>query len=367
MRLIIEPDDGVAPLLTAIKGAKTSAEIVIFRFDHDELESALSSAAARGVKVQALIAAISRGDEENLRKLEMRFLEAGITVARTADDLSRYHDKLLIIDRRVLYALSFNYTRLDIDQSRGFGIITRNATLVQEAVKLFEADCQRTPYSPTVDTFIVSPANSRRTLTMFLKNAKEQLLIYDPEISDEDMIDILHDRSGAGVDVRIIGRVTERGQLSVRELAGLRLHTRTIICDGRRAAVGSQSLRSAELDGRREVGLIVSERRVVKRLMDTFEADWAAAETPVVGDSAANDTTTAEEVTEREATKKAVKIFVKELGPLTTTVRKAVKRAVANAGEAVLEDKTVKTSLKKVVKKAVKGAVNDAVNDLKKP
>ena len=102
-------------------------------------------------------------------------------------------------------------------------------------------------------------------------------------------------------------------------------------------------------------------------MMDTFEADWAAAETPVVGDSAANDTTTAEEVTEREATKKAVKIFVKELGPLTTTVRKAVKRAVANAGEAVLEDKTVKTSLKKVVKKAVKGAVNDAVNDLKKP
>lgn len=44
-----------------------------------------------------------------------------------------------------------------------------------------------------------------------------------------------------------------------------------------------------------------------------------------------------------------------------------MKRAVANAGEAVLEDKAVQISLKKVVKKAVKEAVNDAVHDLKRP
>jgi phosphatidylserine/phosphatidylglycerophosphate/cardiolipin synthase-like enzyme len=86
---------------------------------------------------------VNRDGEKNLRQLETRFLQAGITVARSADDLIRYHDKLIIIDRRILYILSFNFTHQDIDHSRGFGIVTKNATLVQEAVKLFEADCAR--------------------------------------------------------------------------------------------------------------------------------------------------------------------------------------------------------------------------------
>jgi hypothetical protein len=43
---------------------------------------------------------------------------------------------------------------------------------------------------------------------------------------------------------------------NVQKLAGQRLHTRTIVRDRRQAFVGSQSLRTAELDARRELGLI---------------------------------------------------------------------------------------------------------------
>ena len=118
MKLLIQPGDGVAPLVEAINGAKSRVEIAIFRFDRNEIEKALANAAARGVFVHALIAYTNRGGERNLRKLEMRLLEAGITVARTADDLIRYHDKYLIIDRRELFLLSFNFTYLDIDHSR---------------------------------------------------------------------------------------------------------------------------------------------------------------------------------------------------------------------------------------------------------
>jgi phospholipase D-like protein len=95
----------------------------------------------------------------------LRLLDAGITVSRTADDLVRYHDKLLIIDRRVLYALSFNFTHLDIDHSRGFGIITKKAQLVEEALKLFDADVARRPYEAGADNFVVSPVNARKQLT----------------------------------------------------------------------------------------------------------------------------------------------------------------------------------------------------------
>ena len=365
MKLIIEPADGVRPLLTAINSAKKSVEIAVFRFDRKDIESALKAAATRGVKVTALIAFANRGGERSLRQLELRWLDAGIIVARTSDDLVRYHDKYILIDRRVLCMLSFNFTHLDIARSRGFGIVTTDARWVREAARLFRADCTRTTYSPKTDTFVVSPASSRKVLGTFLKRAKTQLLIYDPKISDKEMLRILQERAKAGVEIRVIGSVAGRPQFDVKRLAGMRLHTRTIIRDRHQAFIGSQSLRIAELDSRRELGLIVQDAKAVKSLIETFESDWArtsAHTAPVRAKEpdAPMDEPTA--VSEKEA-EKAVQVLTKELDPLAVSVKQAVRKAVAKAGEDVLHDKDVKNTMKKVVKKAVKEAVKEAVHD----
>jgi cardiolipin synthase len=374
VKLIIEPDAGVGPLLAAIKNARKSVEIAIFRFDRRDIEMVLkAAAAAKGVGVTAVIAFANRGGEQSLRRLELRFLDAGIIDARSANDLIRYHGKYILIDRRVLYLLSFNFTRLDIDHSRGFGIATTNANWVKEAVRLFEADCTRTTYVPVTksETFVVSPTNSRRVLGAFLRGAKSQLLIYDPKISDTEMLRILHERAKAGVEVKVIGSVAGHAGFEVQKLAGRRLHTRTIIRDGHQAFVGSQSLRTAELDSRREVGLIVRDLLVVRKLIQTFQSDW----TPTTARKAvvpAKDTDVPEDepavaadraaVSDREA-QKAVQILTKELDPLAVSVKKAVRIAVAKVGDDVLSDQDVKDTMKRVVKKAVKDAVKEAVHD----
>jgi phosphatidylserine/phosphatidylglycerophosphate/cardiolipin synthase-like enzyme len=90
-KLLIQPQDGVKAILAAIKKAKRTIEIVIFRFDRAEIETALHAAVERGVQVSALIAYANRGGEKHLRKLEMRLLEAGVNVSRTPDVLVRYH------------------------------------------------------------------------------------------------------------------------------------------------------------------------------------------------------------------------------------------------------------------------------------
>ena len=373
MKLIIEPADGVAPLLAAIKGAKTSVEIAVFRFDRKDVEAALKAAADRGVKVTALIAFANRGGEAGLRKLELRCLDAGIIVARTSDDLIRYHGKYILIDRRVLYVLSFNFTHVDIDRSRGFGIVTTHKPWVREATRLFRADCTRTKYAPKADTFVVSPANSRKVLDTFVRRAKTQLLIYDPKIADAAMHRLLQERAKAGVEIRVLGSVAGRAKFDVYKLAGQRLHTRTIVRDRHQAFVGSQSLRTAELDARREVGLIVRDPKVVKALVDTFESDWASATSAnakkapasaIEPDAQADEPQAVSEkaVSEKDAAK-AVQVLTKELDPLAVSVKKAVRKAVAKAGEDVLHDPDVKDTMKKVVKKAVKEAVKEAVQD----
>ena len=162
--LIVQPGDGVEPLLRAIDAAKERVEILIFRFDRSEIERALVAAVGRGVAVQALIASTNRGGERVLRNLETRLLAAGVTVSRTANDLPRYHGKMFIVDRNRLYLLAFNFTALDIDRSRSFGISTGSRPLVEEAIRLFESDCSRQPYVPAPETLLVSPINSRNEL-----------------------------------------------------------------------------------------------------------------------------------------------------------------------------------------------------------
>jgi phosphatidylserine/phosphatidylglycerophosphate/cardiolipin synthase-like enzyme len=315
--------------------------------------------------VTALIAFANRGGEKSLRRLESRFLEAGIIVARTSDDLTRYHGKYILIDRRILYVLSFNFTSLDIDRSRGFGIVTTQAACVKEAVRLFKADCTRTPYTPKGDAFVVSPGNSRRVLGAFLKRAKTQLLIYDPKVSDKEMLRVLHDRAKAGVEIKIIGQVAGKSPGDAQKLSGTRLHTRTIIRDRRTAFVGSQSLRAAELDARREVGLVIQQPGIVHALIQTFESDWtktAIKTKPKPADEADEPAQEPAAASAREVAS-AVKVFTKELQPLATSVKKAVRMAVVKAGEDVLHDKDVKNTMKKVVKQAVKEAVKDAVHE----
>jgi phosphatidylserine/phosphatidylglycerophosphate/cardiolipin synthase-like enzyme len=377
VKLIVQPEAGVGPLVAAIKNAKKSVEIAIFRFDRKDIETALKAAAAtKKVGVTAVIAFANRGGEQNLRKLELRFLDEGIIVARSANDLIRYHGKYLLIDRRVLYVLSFNFTSLDIDHSRGFGIVTTNANWVREATRLFEADAGRTTYVPAkkTDTFVVSPTNSRKVLGAFLRGAKTQLLIYDPKISDPEMLRILRERTKAGVDIRIIGSVGGRAGLDVQKLAGKRLHTRTIIRDRQQAFVGSQSLRTAELDFRRELGLIVRDSKVVSKLIETFDSDWTdtrrkkASKVKDISDAKAADSaknTDDEKPISTHDAQKAVRVLTKELNPLLVNVKRAVRTAVAKVGDDVLSDKGVKDTMKKVVKKAVKDAVKEAVHDAK--
>jgi phosphatidylserine/phosphatidylglycerophosphate/cardiolipin synthase-like enzyme len=274
VKLIIQPDDGVKPLVQGIKAASKSIDIVIFRFDQPEIEKALEAAVARGVAVRALIAHTNRGGEKTLRKLETEMLAMGITVSRTADDLPRYHGKMLIIDD-TLYVMGFNYTKLDIEKSRSFGVVVRDKRLVKEATALFEADVNRQTYAPMHDRFVVSPETSRARLTAFIKSAKKQLLIYDEKVSDNLIQRLLLERVKAGVEIRIIGHLErEIPGIEVRKLKGRRLHVRAMIRDRATAFIGSQSLRKLELDGRREVGVIMADARIAKQMEAVFEADW---------------------------------------------------------------------------------------------
>jgi phosphatidylserine/phosphatidylglycerophosphate/cardiolipin synthase-like enzyme len=364
VKCIIQPGDGVAPLIKAINGAKKSIEIIIFRFNRREIEKALAAAVTRSVQVHALIAHTNRGGERSLRELELRLLGVGVTVARTDGDLVRYHGKLMLVDRRVLYLLAFNFTYLDMERSRSFGIVTTNRKHVIEAARLFEADTQRLAYTPGSATFIVSPVNARKQLTTFIRGAKKELLIYDPEISDPAIIRLLQAKSKAGVTVNIIGKLTPANTaLPEPRRLRMRLHTRSIVRDGNWVFVGSQSLRTLELDSRREIGIIFRDPKVVAQIAKTFREDWQSGGIPAsqpltAGEAAALDSASASRVA-----RKVAKAVVNELSPVTPVVENTVREIAGGASDVNLNGHQIEETVKNAVKDAVKQVVRDFVEE----
>lgn len=353
MKLFVQPEAGLEPILAAIRGAKKCIQILIFRLDRPEIEKALVEAVERGVAVQALVANTNRGGDKVLRRFEMRSLERGITVTRTADDLVRYHGKMLIIDGKELLLLAFNFTHLDISMSRSFAISTTNKRLVAEAVRLFECDSKRKPYTAENKDFVVSPANAREQLTAFIRGAKKQLLMYEMKISDNDFVKLLNEKISQGVDVRVIGSTSNKGSTLPARRLPTRLHARAIIRDGDSVFLGSQSLRKLELEARREIGIIVRDQKIAKQMTAVFDKDWSGAtpEQPAEMTGLIN-----------VPAKKVAKKVVKELN-IVPAVEQVLDR-VMEKGDVQLEPKEVVEGVREAVHEEVHAAVQKALHQL---
>jgi cardiolipin synthase len=275
VKVIVQPRDGIEPLLEAIRRAEEFIELTIYRADRLEIEQELVEAAARGVHVHVLTTTTNRDDFKNLRKLESRLASTGVQVTQTAQDLIRYHNKMMIIDRRMLYLLTFNFTFLDIHHSRSFGVILDDPAIVAEAHDLFAADAARRRQLPVFKHLIVSPLNARERIAAFIRGARRQLLIYDNRLTDAQIIRLLIERARAGVEVKVIGAMDKNvREFPVKPMPAISLHAQTMIRDGEAAFLGSQSLRKAELDDRREVGLVVMDADAIRHFLVIFELDW---------------------------------------------------------------------------------------------
>jgi cardiolipin synthase A/B len=364
VKCLVQPDDGVLPVIKGINSARKSIEIVIFRFNQAEIEKALTNAVTRGVHVHALIANTNRGGEKNLRELEMRLLAAGVTVARTHDDLVRYHGKMMLVDNKTLYLLGFNFSALDMERSRSFGVITTNPKHVREASKLFQCDTQRLPYTAGMASFVVSPVNARKQLATFIRGAKKQLFIYDPEASDPEMVRLLEARARAGVDVRLIGKLAGKpSALPPARTLQIRLHTRTIVRDGTWAFVGSQSLRALELDARREVGIIFRDPKSVSRILKTFQSDWESKAEAVAQSLRTDEPLEEEGPSPAMVARKVAKAVAGNLDPVTPVVEMTFRELSGMDGRVELDRQQIEETVRDAVKDAVREAVREFVED----
>lgn len=267
------PDDVVlAPakrreaVLRVIHAARTRLILSMFRCDDRQVLDALAEARQRNVQVEALLTARAKGGRRRLRELGTVLEGIGVQVHRYADPIVKYHAKYIVADDGPALVASLNFTRKCFDRTCDFVLTTHDAGVVAGLRAVFEADC-RAPGSALPDQMsdrlIVGPDSSRARFAALIQEARRSIRIIDAKLTDPAMVALLRKKSAEGVTVTLL----ERGSLG-----GLTSHGKLLLVDGTKAVVGSLSLSALSLAFRREVAIVVSDRRAVGRLDDFFSS-----------------------------------------------------------------------------------------------
>lgn len=284
LSLIIQPGDSFFPLVHAIDNAQHSIKMTIFRMNDPIVRDALVSAVRRGVKVKALVSRESKGWIKRNKKLAETLSKMGVSVRTPKSDdenIRRFHYKMMTLDNRISLILTFNPTQQNLHYARDFGILLRDHEITEELNRLFDADWHNQSYKPGDVPLVISPHDSRKKLIELLESASHTIRIMDAKLKDLEVLSLLMRKAAAGCDVRIISRDAFYNEvvpgLHVRKLARYKLHAKCIVADSKHFFVGSQNLRPVSLDKRREVGIIIADADMARRIERVFDEDWANA------------------------------------------------------------------------------------------
>ena len=130
--LVVQPDDGVDPVLALMADATTSLRVKQFTLSEPRLLQGLIDAHRRGVAVRVMLNPHrSSGDRANDASFE-QLQGVGLAIQWTSPDFVVTHEKSIVVDDRRALVATFNLVLKYFTETRNYGIITTDARQVAE-------------------------------------------------------------------------------------------------------------------------------------------------------------------------------------------------------------------------------------------
>ena len=234
-RLVIEPDDGRAPILMAIAEARNNIRLTIYEITDLQsvsqtpsapafsISQALMDKARSGVNVRVIVDQnqYSKGSSAaNIQQTVQSLRDAGIEVHTSSTAFCFTHQKTFVIDgpttanpgtSGMAIIMSLNLMPGYFGGTRDYAVMTADYGVIQEISSVFDADftligppvpCKyahapattQPPPSPS-DTppvnninLLWSPVNSKVKLQQLIASTKQSLVITTEELTDADMV-----------------------------------------------------------------------------------------------------------------------------------------------------------------------------------
>jgi cardiolipin synthase A/B len=291
--LIVLPDDGAEPLLSAIDSARKTLRVKMFLFSDPSLLKAVIAAKKRGVGVRVMLNPARRSGEADNKITKKRLQQAGILVRDSNPAFDVTHEKSMVVDDQTGFVKSLNWTTKNLEETRDYAVVTTRAKEVDEIIECFEADWKRKPFRGSANgEMIWCKGNGRDRICRFIDEAKHTLFVQNERYQDAVIIERLVRAHERGVKVHVMARpphklkkekltegvgglrILDDVGIKVHRLKHLKLHAKMLLADKSRAIVGSINLTPGSFDSRRELAIEVYAPSVVERLVQVAHHDW---------------------------------------------------------------------------------------------
>jgi phosphatidylserine/phosphatidylglycerophosphate/cardiolipin synthase-like enzyme len=294
--LIVQPDEGAAPIVGLIDGARRTLLVKQFTLTDPDVLAALERAHRRRVAVRVMLNPHRSGGDRANDESHAQLRKAGMRVEWTNPAFPVTHEKSIAVDGEKALIATFNLCTKYFTETRDYGIVSSDPRQVKQVVAGFEADWRRRSFTPDAESGLLwSNANARRLMAWFIDLAKRDLVIQHPKFVDATIIERIASARRRGVRVRLLCggkhgisdwdvldtfaslRMLDRFGVKVRRQKHLKLHAKLLVVDGESALVGSMNIDRSAFDVRRELGVLTGDDHVIKGLLKAFEHDWKQA------------------------------------------------------------------------------------------
>ncbi|CAN5595496.1 hypothetical protein BH10ACI4_BH10ACI4_34460 [soil metagenome] len=292
--VIVLPDDSAQPILDAIHKAKDSIRVKMFVFSDPALLDAIVAAHQRGVKVRVMLNPERRDGEKENGDSRAALTAAGIEVIDSNPSFDLTHEKSMVVDDALALIASLNWQTRNLTDTRDYAIVTSHKHEVDEVMQCFDADWNRTDFTPGDHSHLIwCIGNGRQRLGQLIDGAKHSLFLQNERYQDPTIIEHLVRAHSRGVKIHIMARPPHKLKkekliegvsglrilqdigVKIHKLKHIKLHAKLLFADEARAIIGSINLAPGSFDSRRELAIQVDDPHIIQRIHQVLQDDWA--------------------------------------------------------------------------------------------
>jgi phosphatidylserine/phosphatidylglycerophosphate/cardiolipin synthase-like enzyme len=304
-----ERSGGVDQALVAdFDRATKTIDVAIFDLRLPSLVDALARATARGVKVRAVVDYQANKDAKEFTDAVTKLEKAGVSVIKN-ERSALMHNKFAVIDGRLLWTGSMNFTPNDVYRNNNNMLRLDNSSLIQNYNQIFErlfllrsdnAPSKKIP-NPRVelengiviDNYFSPTGGAQKAILDRLKAAQTSIRVTAFAFTDTEMGKVLKAKHKDKLQVRGIFEKRNNEGLGA-EYATLRragldvledgncyiLHSKLFIIDDKTVIMGSYNFTDAANKTNDENLLIIDDPALAQRYIAEFDRIYKQAQAP---------------------------------------------------------------------------------------
>jgi len=260
-------------IIQDLSNASESIKIAMYYLTNKNITKAIVNAHLRGVKVQIIT------DEKKKNTKRYRYLQnQGILIEDDHNTKALMHNKILIIDTKVVWIGSGNYTVYAFYRNHDNYLRLNSQDLGRYYTKKFDILYQHTQKS------IAPDSNIENKILTQLSNAKKSIYIMMFAFTNPKIANALLDAKQKGINIKIVidkvqnhyqkysvyQKLKQNGIDIIEDKNKFKLHHKVLIIDESTTITGSYNFTKKANDKNAENIIILKEREITQKYLQEF-------------------------------------------------------------------------------------------------